>query len=77
MMKNILTAATLLALSAGSAAALDMRAPVSRHLYTCDAAGLSRVAFKPTPAPCCEGLLGCPQLLANTGLIKPKRNNRT
>lgn len=61
----------------GGARALELAAPVARQVYTCEGNGLSRVAAAAQPAPCCTGQLGCPQLLANTGLEKPKRLNRT
>ena len=67
----------LIAAPFASAHAAQLAPPVARQLYTCDRGGLSRVAMSGQPAPCCTGLLGCPQLLANTGLVKPKRDNRT
>ena len=49
--------------------------------YTCERQTLSRVAYHPgaaaQPAPCCTGMFGCPQLLANTGLVKPRHAART
>lgn len=76
-MKTILITATLLALTAPSLSAREIQTPVTRQLYTCAGAGLSRVAMRAQPAECCDGLLGCPQLLGSTGLVKPKRPNRT
>ena len=72
---TLVTAAFLL-LGATSSYAAD-RAAASPQLYTCARGGLSRVALTADPAPCCVGMLGGPQLLANTGLEKPKRSNRT
>jgi methionine-rich copper-binding protein CopC len=43
--------------------------------FTCNRRPLERIAFR--AAPCCSGLLSCPQLLSNTGLVKPKRSDRT
>lgn len=76
-MKIALITATLLALTAATASAREIETPEARQLYTCATSGLSRVALQAEPAPCCEGMLGCPQLLGNTGLIKPRRSNRT
>ena len=45
--------------------------------YTCQMSGLSHVALQEAPAPCCTGRFACPQLLSNTGLVKPRRDNRT
>ena len=75
-MKTSLIAASLLALSFGQASALELKGATGGALYTCAGSALSRVALR-EPAPCCSGMLGCPQLLANTGLIRPKRDNRT
>lgn len=77
-MKTTLIAATILALSASSAFAVELKAPPAMSsLYTCTGHNLSKVAATAPPAPCCVGMMGCPQLLANTGLIRPKRDNRT
>ena len=80
-MKTALTIALalggILAVHATPAGALELAPPAARQLYTCAQGGLSKVAATEQPAPCCTGLLGCPQLLANTGLVKPKRANRT
>jgi hypothetical protein len=64
---------------ANAAPALAVRPslPARAGAYTCEPHGLSRVALAPEPPPCCAGLFGCPQLLSNTGLIKPKHTNRT
>ena len=45
--------------------------------YTCEMSGLSRIVLQEAPAPCCTGRFACPQLLSNTGLVKPRRDNRT
>lgn len=52
-------------------------APAMASRYTCEGRALSRVSLPAEPAPCCVGMLGCPQLLANTGLAKPKASGRT
>lgn len=57
--------------------AMELVPPAARQLYTCERGGLSRVSAVAEPAPCCTGLLGCPQMLSNTGLVRPKRSNRT
>lgn len=76
-MKTVI-AATILALSASSAMAVELKAPpATSSLYTCSGHSLSKVAATTEPAPCCVGMMGCPQLLANTGLIRPKRDSRT
>ena len=77
-MKTSLIAACVLALSAVSAPAAEFKVPSApSSLYTCAGRSLSKVAAVAEPAPCCIGMMGCPQLLANTGLIRPKRDNRT
>ena len=76
-MKTALITATFLSLSLGSVAAVAAPRAEPRQLYTCAGGNLSRVTLRSVPTPCCEGMLGCPQLLANTGLIKSKRENRT
>ena len=80
-MKTALTIALALgatfALPFPMAHAVELAPPAATQLYTCARGGLSRVAYAEQPAPCCTGMLGCPQLLANTGLVKPKRDNRT
>ncbi len=76
MNRVLATVAIILLPLATPAAAFEMAAPVSRQLYTCEGPALSRVAAR-TPAPCCEGQLSCPQLLANTGFTRPRRSNRT
>ena len=70
---NTTLAASLSAGSAFAAGAMRVDAP---H-YTCDRGGLSHVVLVQPPAPCCKGSFGCPQLLSNTGLVKPKASNRT
>ncbi len=69
---TLTAAGPVLAASATHAAAPPQAAP-----YTCENKAVSRVALRPDPAPCCTGMFGCPQLLANTGLIRPKHANRT
>ena len=78
-MKLMLISATILALATGAsvAAARPVGAPRPQELYTCASSAVSRVALPPTPHPCCTGLLGCPQLLATTELVRPKRGGRT
>ena len=75
-MKTLLILAGLFASSIYPVAAVELRGTPSAQLYTCAGSSLSRVALR-EPAPCCVGMLGCPQMLANVGLIKPKRDNRT
>ena len=75
-MKTFLIISSLFAFCTAQASAVELRGPATSQLYTCAGSSLSRVALK-EPAPCCVGMLGCPQLLANTGLVKPKRDNRT
>ncbi len=76
-MKQIIAVILLASAVYAPAAALEIRLPIARPSYTCAAGALSRVALHTDPAPCCTGQLGCPQLLANTGLIKPRRSPRT
>ena len=76
-MKTALVTATLLALSLGAAVAAPSDATSPRALYTCAAHGLSRVALHEGAAACCTGAFACPQLLSNTGLVKPRHDNRT
>ena len=79
-MKTALIAALMMASAAAASApasAVELRAPSASSLYTCSGHSLSKVAASAAPAPCCSGMMGCPQLLANTGLIRPKRDNRT
>lgn len=78
-MKTALIAATLIALSAAGASAVELQTSIGRQLYTCSGGPLSRVALtnRVDPAPCCTGMLGCPQLLSNSGLVKPRADNRT
>ena len=80
-MKTALVVASMLAVSTVPGWAMNLPAPASTaSLYTCNGRALSRVAATAQPeqpAPCCTGLTGCPQLLANTGLVKPRRDNRT
>jgi hypothetical protein len=75
-MWNILAATLLLATLNTPAFAVEARL-AQRSGYTCEHGGLSRVGLRAQPAACCEGLLGCPQLLTSSGLIKPRRSNRT
>jgi hypothetical protein len=75
-MKKLLAAMVLSTAIAGTAsAATSVRVDAPR--YTCEGRALSHVAFVQPPAPCCTGMFGCPQLLSNTGLIKPRHSNRT
>jgi len=82
-MKTIAAIMILVLSVAAPAAAASVASPIPEpdaaagRRYTCDHQGVSRVALRTEAAPCCTGLFGCPQLLANTGLIKPKRANRT
>ena len=70
-----------LALVAPVMAAPALAAPASARIepphYMCERGPLSHVALRAEAAPCCAGQFGCPQLLSNTGLIKPKRDNHT
>lgn len=80
-MKTAIVVATMLAVSTASGWAVTLPAGnANAGLYTCNGRSLSRVAFSAQPeqvAPCCTGMTGCPQLLANTGLVKPRRDSRT
>lgn len=77
-MKIVLIASVIMATAVAPASAIEFRAPAApSSLYTCAGRSLSKVAAIAEPAPCCVGMMGCPQLLANTGLIRPKRDNRT
>ena len=76
-MKTALITATFLAFAIGAASAAPAPKVDTRALYTCAGNAMSRVSLSATPHACCDGLLGCPQLLANTGLVKPKRDGRT
>ena len=62
---------------AAPAMAATGSARVESPRYMCERGPLSPVAMKAEAAPCCVGQFGCPQLLSNTGLIKPKHDNRT
>jgi len=64
------------ALGVSPAGAAQVTQPV-QSLSTCAAGGLSRVAFTPQSASCCNGAMNCPQLLSTTGLVRAKRVNRT
>ena len=72
-------ASTLILLSIATAAHAAPAAPRpatgTTAGHACTSAPLERVAL--TATPCCAGRLSCPQLLANTGLVKPKRADRT
>ena len=77
-MKIALIASIIVAATVAPASAIELRAPAApSSLYTCAGRSLSKVAAITQPAPCCTGMMGCPQLLANTGLIRPKHDNRT
>ena len=62
---------------AGPAVAASAAALVETPHFVCERGPFSRVAFKAEAVPCCVGQFGCPQLLSNTGLVRPKRDNRT
>lgn len=62
---------------AAPALAVAAAAPVEAPHYVCERGPLSRVSLKTEAAACCVGQFGCPQLLSNTGLVKPRRDNRT
>ena len=66
-----------LTVAAAPAMAASAAASIEPPHFVCERGPLSRVALKAEAAPCCAGQFGCPQLLSNTGLIKPKRDNRT
>ena len=74
-----LTSAALIALfcSLGPAMAVEYRAPVVRQLFTCAAAGLSRVSMHVVPEPCCDGRLRCAQFLSTGGVLRSLRDPRT
>ena len=76
----LMTAVATLAL-AFSAHAVEYRTPVTKQMYTCSAAGVSRVAATSAPpaatAPCCDGPLKCAEYLSTTGILKPQRDPRT
>lgn len=74
-MKALATVVFLAA--AGHASAAAAAPPIEAPHYVCERGPLSRVALKSAAAACCVGQFGCPQLLSNTGLVKPKRDNRT
>ena len=76
-MKMLVAAALFAASLTGAAWAVPRSHSVLATHYTCEGRSLSRVAMTVEPAPCCDGLFGCPQLLSNTGLIKPKHANHT
>ena len=75
------TALMFFALIAPATVASVAAAPASARIepphYMCERGPLSHVALRAEAAPCCAGQFGCPQLLSNTGLIKPKRDNHT
>ncbi len=75
-MKSFLIA-IILATTIGGAASAATTARADAPRYTCAGGALSHVAFVQPPAPCCTGMFGCPQLLSNTGLVKPKHSHRT
>ena len=60
-----------------AAPALPPAVAVEAPHYTCQMNGLSHVALQEAPAQCCTGRFACPQLLSNTGLVRPRRDNRT
>lgn len=81
MMKYFLMAILLSGAFVGPAFAIAA-APAIAPRYTCEGGGLSRVGLsrgggQQETAPCCTGQFGCPQLLSNTGLVRPKYPHRT
>jgi hypothetical protein len=74
---KIILAAIVLSASIGGPVYAATGVHVDAPLYTCQGGGLSHVAYVQPPAPCCKGMFGCPQLLSNTGLIKPRHSHRT
>ena len=76
-MKTALITSTLLTLLVAPAFAREIPATATRQSYTCEGAGLSRVAMRSQPARCCEGMLYCPQVLGNSGQSIPRKMKRT
>jgi len=76
-MRTMLAAAAMTLVSVGSAMAVEYRTPVTKQLFTCATAGLSRVVLQAVPEPCCEGRLKCAQFLSTGGVLKSMRDPRT
>jgi len=76
-MRTTLAALAMALCSVGSTMAVEYRTPAAKQLYTCAAAGLSRVAIQVAPEPCCEGRLRCAQFLSTGGVLKPVPDPRT
>ncbi len=76
-MRTTLAALAVTLCSAGSVMAVEYRTPATKQLYTCAAAGLSRVAVAAMPEPCCYGRLRCAQFLSKGGVLKPMLDPRT
>ena len=76
-MRTALAAIVLTLCCVGSTMAVEYRTPVAKQLYTCAAAGLSRVAIQVAPESCCDGRLRCAQFLSTGGVLKPMRDPRT
>jgi len=76
-MRIMLAAAAMTLVSVGSAMAVEYRTPVTKQLFTCATAGLSRVVLQVAPEPCCEGRLKCAQFLSTGGVLKSMRDPRT
>lgn len=74
-MKTIAATLLLLSIASAHAAPAAIPNPADHMARSCARGPLERVAL--TSAQCCTGLLACPQLLANTGLVKPRRADRT
>jgi hypothetical protein len=71
----LLAAMTLAAGTAGHAA--EFRAASSGQLYTCAHGPITRISVPVAPpAHCCDGKLQCPQFLATTTVVAPKRSSR-
>jgi hypothetical protein len=76
-MKTALITSTLLTLLATPVLAREIPATATRQAYTCEGGGLSRVVARSQPAPCCEGMLGCPQMLGNSSPAVVRKMKRT
>ncbi len=76
-MRMTLVALAVALCSAGSATAVEYRTPAAKQLFTCAAAGLSRVAMQVEPEPCCDGRLKCAQFLSTGGVLRPIPDPRT
>ena len=76
-MRTLLVALGVLLCSVGFATAVEYRTPAAKQLYTCAAAGLSRVAMQVRQEPCCDGRLKCAQFLSTGGVLRPMPDPRT